>query len=169
MNPIKNALLAGTLACIVFAGSHGIAFADPAPVTPQTDDSPSAHIATPDQDRKENGHHIRHGHHGRKYILLKDAADLLGMSVQDLSKEWKQGKTLQQIAKEKKGWSGDELVKRMTAVQSSKIDAAVKAGKMTQERADQLKQKLPASLKRFTERTYRPHSDRTQPGSYSHI
>ncbi|WP_258168553.1 hypothetical protein [Paenibacillus sp. AR247] len=36
MNPIKNALLAGTMACIVFAGSHGIAFADPAPVTPQT-------------------------------------------------------------------------------------------------------------------------------------
>lgn len=169
MNHFKKVFMAGALSCILTAGgfsfAHISAAASGTQVTPPAEVNPPAEKESQDGD----GHYRRHGHHGRKFVLFKDAATLLGMNEQDLKKEWKQGKSLQQIAKEKKNWDAEVFVQKLTAVQSAKIDNAVKAGKMTQQQADQLKKKLPGSLKRFTQHTYHPSQDRRMPAAHSEI
>ncbi len=167
MNSFSKTLLAGAVSCMLTAGSFSFAHTTVA--------APEIRVATPevtppaDKDPQDESKHRRHGHHGRKFVLFKDAAALLDMTEQDLKKEWKQGKSLQQIAKEKKNWDTEEFVQKLTAVQSAKIDDAVKAGKMTEEQAVQLKKKLPESLKRFTQHTYRPRQDRRLPAAHSEI
>ncbi|MCJ8010501.1 hypothetical protein MUG84_01940 [Paenibacillus sp. KQZ6P-2] len=167
MNQFKKNLMAGALSCILTAGSFS--FAHTADAASETQMTPPAEV-TPPAEKQDNESHQRHReHHGRKFVLFKDAATLLDMTEQDLKKEWKQGKSLQQIAKEKKNWDADVFVQKLTAIQSAKIDNAVKAGKMTQQQADQLKKKLPESLRRFTQHTYHQRQDRRLPAAHSEI
>ncbi|WP_160039966.1 hypothetical protein [Paenibacillus sp. USDA918EY] len=166
MNHFRKTLLAGVLSCILagvgFSFGH-IAAADNTPTSP-------SEVKPPAEPEQHDGQrHKRPGHHGRKFVLFKDAATLLDMTETDLKKEWKQGKTLQQIAKEKKNWDAEVFVQKLTDVQSAKIDQAVKAGKMTDQQAQQLKKKLPGMLKRFTEHKYQPGQDRRLPAAHSAI
>ncbi|MED5015736.1 hypothetical protein P9847_00275 [Paenibacillus chibensis] len=167
MNLFNKTLLAGALSCVLAAG--GFSFAHTAGAAPDTRAATPEMSPPAEKEQQDESRHRRHGHHGRKFVLFKDAAALLGMTEQDLKTEWKQGKSLQQIAKEKKNWDAEIFVQKLTAVQSAKLDSAVKAGKMTQQQADQLKKKLPGSLKRFTQHVYRPHPNRRLPSTHSEI
>ncbi|MDR0268431.1 hypothetical protein [Paenibacillus sp.] len=168
MNNFRKTFLVGSLSCILALG--GLSFAYTAIAASDTQATPSSEVITPSgNDQQDVNNHRRHGHHGRKFMLFKDTATLLDMTEKDLKKEWEQGKSLQQIAKEKKNWDADVFVQKLTAVQSTKIDNAVKAGKMTEQQADQLKQKLPGSLKRFTQHKYHPSQSRKMPSAHSEI
>ncbi|WP_136604531.1 hypothetical protein [Paenibacillus dokdonensis] len=168
MNNFRKTLMAGALSCILTAG--GFSFAHTVSAASETNVTTPAEVTPPaEKDQQDESRHRRHGHHGRKFVLFKDAATLLDMTEQDLKKEWKQGKSLQQIAKEKKNWDAEVFVQKLTVVQSAKIDNAVKAGKMTQQQADQMKKKLPDSLKRFTQHVYHPRQDRRLPAAHSEI
>jgi hypothetical protein len=82
------------------------------------------------------------GHHGP--ASLAAAATYLGLTPAELRTQLESGKTLAQVAKAE-GKTVDGLEKALTADAKAKLDAAVKAGKLTQAQADAL-------LKRLTDR-----------------
>ncbi|BFH64091.1 hypothetical protein [Paenibacillus azoreducens] len=168
MNNFNKTLLAAALSCILYHG--GGSFVDTANAASGTLMVAPAEVTPPaESEERDEIRHKPHGHHGRKFVLFKDTAALLDMTEKDLKNEWKKGKSLQQIAKEKKNWDADVFVQKLTAVQSAKLDNAVKAGKMTQQQADMLKKKLPGSLKRFTQHKYEPKQNRRLPAAHSEI
>jgi hypothetical protein len=112
-----------------------------------------------------NGHHKHHHHHGG---ITKDAAHLLGMESHELLKEWQKGKTLVQIAQDRKGWSEETFTKKLCDIEMKKIDAAIKAGKVSKEKGDTIKRKLPEKLKNALNHKHGNHHDR-QPGTFSHL
>ena len=66
------------------------------------------------------------------------AAQKLGMTTQELMTELRNGKTLPDVATEKKV-SADDLKAAIVAAVNAEIDQAVKDGKLTQAQADQIK------------------------------
>lgn len=111
-------------------------------------------------------HQHRHPHHKRGSGILKETAALLGIQQETLIKDWKQGKTLKQIAKEQKGWDEEELLKKLTESHSAKIDAALQSGSITKEQAELAKKSLPERLKKMINYTYQ---ERHQPSKAPHI
>lgn len=73
--------------------------------------------------------------------MLDTAANVLSMSPRDLMQELRDGLTLGQIAQQK-GVDPNKLKAAMLAAPFSRIDAAVKDGKMTQDKANELKAKI---------------------------
>jgi hypothetical protein len=69
---------------------------------------------------------------------LPAAATYLGLSTTDLAAKLRAGQTLAQIADSTSGKSVSGLVAAMTAAQKSRLDAAVKTGRLTQAQADSL-------------------------------
>jgi hypothetical protein len=68
---------------------------------------------------------------------LDAAATYLGITEAQLHSELQSGKTLAQIAKDH-GKSADGLVNALVGAAKQKLDAAVKAGRLTQAQADQM-------------------------------
>ena len=75
------------------------------------------------------------GHHGP--ASLEAAAKYLGLTEAELRTQLEAGKTLAEIAKAQ-GKTVDGLEKALTADVKTKLDAAVKAGTITQAQADEL-------------------------------
>jgi hypothetical protein len=80
------------------------------------------------------GHHGGSGHHGTS---LGAAATYLGLTQAELRAELASGKTLAQIA-EAQGKSVDGLKAKLKGEAKTKLDAAVKAGRITQAQADEM-------------------------------
>ncbi len=83
----------------------------------------------------------RGGRGGMPGENLAAAAKALGLTETELRAELKDGKSLAAIAKAE-GVSTDTLVKALVAAAEAKLDAAVKADKITQEQADKRKETL---------------------------
>ena len=79
-------------------------------------------------------------------------ADLLGMTPQELRTEFQAGKSLAQIA-EAKGVSRDTLKAKILETQRARLDAAVAAGRMTAEQAQQAAARMSANLDRMLDAT----------------
>jgi polyhydroxyalkanoate synthesis regulator phasin len=77
----------------------------------------------------------------RLKVMLDSAANTLGMSPSDLIKELRDGLTLGQIAQQK-GVDPNKVRAAMLSVLTERIDQAVKNGKMTQDKANELTAKL---------------------------
>jgi len=91
------------------------------------------------------GHRGGPGMHGRGH--LDAAATYLGMTEAELRTQLASGKTLADVAKAK-GKSVDGLVAALVADEKKKLDAAVKAGRITQAQADAF---LERAKQRFTD------------------
>lgn len=78
---------------------------------------------------------------GLKDEMLKAFADKLGLTVDDVTARIKAGETYAKIA-ESKGITADKLPAFMQEVCSQAIDAAVKAGTLTQAQADAMKTRM---------------------------
>lgn len=78
------------------------------------------------------------------------AAKVLGISVDDLRTALRDGSTLAELAK-KQGKSEDELITALVAVAKTRLADAVKAKRITQQRADELEKNLPAQVKAIVE------------------
>lgn len=91
------------------------------------------------------------GHHGfggmRGFGASGAAATYLGLSKDELRSQLADGKSLAEIAKSK-GKSVDGLVTALLADTKTRLDAAVKAGRLTQAQADQM---LQNAKKRLTD------------------
>ena len=84
-------------------------------------------------------------------LMLDTAANTLGMSPRDLLGELRDGLTLAEIAQQK-GNDLSKLKTAMLAAANTRIDEAVKNGRLTQDKANELKAKLDKQLdlnKRF--------------------
>ena len=96
-------------------------------------------------DRPGDG---RGGFLGRPGGSFSAAASYLGISQAQLFADLRSGKTLAQIASSTSGKSAAGLIAAMVAAQQSRLDAAVRAGRITQATATQIE----ASMKtRITE------------------
>lgn len=104
-------------------------------------------------------------HHGHFYgHLVRETATLLGVPYEAVIAELKQGKSLLQIAKEKKGWSEAEYVLKLKTSISTRIDQSVASGKLNQDKADKFKALLPDKIRKAVNRTCKsnpnkPHND----------
>jgi hypothetical protein len=117
---------------------------------------------TLDQSLPKRGPGGPRGHHpGRPggHLRPEAVAKALGVTVQELRTQLQAGKTLAQIAATK-SISKDELVRRLVAAAEADLAADVKAGRMTQARADEIKPTLKA---RITEKV-----DQVGPGPRGH-
>ena len=89
------------------------------------------------------GHHGGFGHH--RPPALAAAATYLGLTVAELHTQLETGKSLADIAKAK-GKSVDGLEKALAAEMKKTLDAAVKAGKLTQAQADEMQARMTEHL-----------------------
>jgi hypothetical protein len=105
--------------------------------------SSSSSTAAP--PRFDGDHHPGPGHHGDE---LAAAATYLGVTQAELMTQLQSGKTLAQVADATSGKSAAGLVDALVAAEKTELDAAVKAGRITQAQADQIAPTLKA---RFTD------------------
>jgi hypothetical protein len=88
-----------------------------------------------------------HGHHGPGGDDLTAAATYLGLTETALATQLQAGKTLAQVADATSGKSAAGLIDALVAHETTELDAAVKAGQITQTQRDALVSTLKA---RFT-------------------
>jgi len=93
-------------------------------------------------------------------------ADLLGMTPQEIRTEFQAGKSLAQIA-EAKGVSRDALKAKILETQKARLDAAVAAGRMTAEQAQQMATRQAANVDRMLDATPGQRRGPQAPGSGS--
>ena len=96
------------------------------------------------------------GHHGQ--ASLEAAATYLGLTEAELRTQLEAGKTLAEIAKAQ-GKTVDGLEKALTADTKAKLDAAVKAGTITQAQADELLKRTTDHLDDLVNGKLGPHGD----------
>jgi hypothetical protein len=97
------------------------------------------------------------GHHGGPASLAA-AAKYLGVTEAELRTQLESGKTLAEIAKAE-GKTVDGLKKALTADIKAKLDAAVKAGTITEAQADELLKRATEHLDDRVNGTFGPHGD----------
>lgn len=125
--------------------------ATPPPVSPHTG---REHAPPRSGDRN-----FRAGGH----FIISETAELLGMGREELITSLKSGKTLSGLAQEKKGWSQDQYVQKLSDAASLKLDGFVREGKLTQEDAAKLKPGLPTLIKRSLSRAAQLHQGKPSP------
>lgn len=138
----RLAICSAVLAAVSFAPLSGIVAIEASASVPPTQDTTNS--LTPDADSKLKDKRM---HHKRKqFHLLHDAAAVIGIDKEALKKELKAGKSIAEVAKAK-GIGEADLFDRLLAQRIQKLDEAVKAGKLPQEKAERMKERLPEHLK----------------------
>ncbi len=92
-------------------------------------------LAKPVRERPFQGSGTRSFGAGGPRAGLKDAAEVLGMTVDEILVAKSQGKTVAQIAAEK-GITPEVLVEKILALRKARLDALAQEGKITQEQAN---------------------------------
>jgi len=85
--------------------------------------------------------HAKHGRHADSHSIYEEAASVLNMDKQQLMKELNSGKSLVDIAKSQ-NISEEKLRASLASKQAARIDAAVKEGRLTSDKADIMKSKV---------------------------
>ena len=110
----------------------------------------------------------RGGHERVRRLLrggLRIAAETLGMTPAELRAELREDRTVADVAEEREVPLSD-VIDALTAAAAERIDAAVAAGSLSEERAAKLTDALPARLERMltTPRSERPRGERVAGG-----
>ncbi|WP_339276471.1 hypothetical protein MKY59_05605 [Paenibacillus sp. FSL W8-0426] len=79
-------------------------------------------------------------------FMIGETADLLDVGLRELKEQMEQGKTLAQIAKERKGWSESQLLEKLKPTLSQRLDKAANEGCLTKEQAAAAKQSMDQKL-----------------------
>jgi hypothetical protein len=111
----------------------------------------NATTTAPDSHPSEKGH----GHHPGKdgkfraggHFIILETARLLEMDRTELLNSLKSGKSLPELAHEKKGWTEDQYIQKLSESANQRLDQAISEGKLTKDEAQKLKAGLPAILK----------------------
>jgi hypothetical protein len=106
----------------------------------------------PDSHPSENGHKPHPGKDGKfragGHFIIFETAKLLEMDRTELINNLKAGKTLPQLAQEKKGWTEDQYIQKLSESASQRLDQAITEGRLTKDEAQKLKDGLPSMLKK---------------------
>jgi hypothetical protein len=84
---------------------------------------------------------------------VKDAAGVIGISPADLAKELKDGKSIADVATAH-NVSPQAVIDKLVADANAKVDAAVAAGKITQEKGDAAKAKMPERVTKLVNKHF---------------
>jgi predicted DNA-binding protein YlxM (UPF0122 family) len=133
MRKVKKRLMYGAMALAIAGGAVGAS----AVLMPQ------AQAATDSQN-------VQHQHMGKGNKDMDSIASLLGIDQQELLAQLKAGKSIAEIA-EAQGKTEQEVIDAIVQIRQQSIDQFVQSGKLTQEKADQIKAELPDQVKQFVE------------------
>lgn len=86
------------------------------------------------------------GHHKGKWPIIEESATIIGVDKEALFKTLKSGKSIVEVAAEK-GISEADLTAKLQQLRTTKIETAVKDGKLTADQGEHMKQKLSEHLK----------------------
>ncbi|WP_379153131.1 hypothetical protein [Paenibacillus sp. sgz5001063] len=89
----------------------------------------------------------------RGHFIINETSKLLEMDRTEIIRSLRAGKTLYTLAQEKKGWTEEQYIQKLSDAASLKLDASIKEGQLTREEADKLKASLPALMKLSISRT----------------
>jgi len=110
--------------------------------------TPSPSHAAPDSSQWHMHHQGKDGKaRAGGHFIIKETARLLDMETSSLIENLKAGKTLPQLALEKKGWTQDQYIQKLAESAGRNMDKAVAEGHITEKEAKQLKEQLPTILK----------------------
>jgi hypothetical protein len=104
-----------------------------------------------------------HGHHGRGGDDFTAAATYLGLTETALATQLQAGKTLAQVADATSGKSASGLIDALVAHETTELDAAVKAGQITQAQRDVLVSTLKARFTALANGTRPAHDESHAP------
>lgn len=107
----------------------------------------------------------RPGPHGRRGMGLSAAAGALGMTEDELKAALKDDKTIAQVAEDRKV-DVKTVIDAMVADATKHIDAAVADGKLTKERADELKADLTQRVTDMVNSKAPPRREHDGPGPH---
>ncbi|MGG1553192.1 hypothetical protein [Paenibacillus ferrarius] len=131
--PMKKLLVSSVALAFLLGGALQAGAQEPA----QTDQS----SVTAKQADEKGG-----GQHKRRWPIIEEAATVIGVDKEALFKTLKGGKSIVEAAAEK-GISEADLTAKLMAMRTSKIETAVKDGKLTAEQGEHMKQGLGQHLK----------------------
>lgn len=129
-------------AAVMLSLTPAAAFAENSSSTP----APSADSVRSGQEQPSHPHHAR-GFRAGGHFILSETAKLLDMDRAELMNSLKNGQTLYSLAKEKKGWSEDQYIQKLSDAASQKLDESIQDGQLTKDEVKKLKAGLPALLK----------------------
>lgn len=87
--------------------------------------------------------------------IVKDTAELIGLTPEAVMAQLHQGKSLVQIVKNTKGWSEEQYLAMLTVKATTKIDQIVSQGLLDKQKAEQIKAALPHKLKKAIHRNWK--------------
>lgn len=139
---MKKSFLVGTLALAVLGGAAAISGVVTVP-------SGIAAAADPSSPAKAQAKGFG-AHHGPLGGVLNTVAQILNVTPQELLKDLRQGQSIAQVA-QSKGVAEQQVIDAIVKDLSASIDKRVQDGKLSQEKADQLKAGLPDRVKQMVE------------------
>ena len=98
-------------------------------------------------------------HHPRRHglrIAARAAAEALGMTVAELREAVRGGQTVAQVA-ESKGVNADDVEQAIVSALTEAVDRALSEGRIGEERAARIKERLPTFAERFM--SHEPKAD----------
>lgn len=139
---VKKSLLLGTLALAVAGGAVAVSgvVTGPAGIASAADASSTAGASAKGVK----------GQQGPLGEVLKTVAQILNITPQELLKDLRSGQSISQVA-QSKGVAEQQVIDAIVQDLSASIDKRVQAGKLTQEKADQLKAGLADRVKQMVE------------------
>ncbi|QOS77302.1 hypothetical protein JNUCC31_21195 [Paenibacillus sp. JNUCC31] len=132
--------MAAGLAAIFISTTNGhMAFADSNRIV----EEPHAVISSTSTNQTKPCMQASHG-----LFMIGETADLLGIGLRDMKDQMELGKTLTQIAKERKGLSEEQLLEKLKPSLSQRLDKAAEEGCLTKEQAAAAKAGMDTKLKK---------------------
>lgn len=86
--------------------------------------------------------------------IMSTSAEAIGIPVEELRAELRAGRSIAEVAGAK-GVEVAEVVDALVATASGKIDAAVESGRLTEQRAQQVEERLRSRFEKVVQRTRR--------------
>jgi hypothetical protein len=89
---------------------------------------------------------LRRPKNPRPFPIFEEAAGIIGIKPEELKQQVRQNKSIVEVARSK-GVSEAKLTEQLLAIRSAKLDEAVKSGKLSADKAAQIKQNMAEHLK----------------------
>lgn len=156
-------LVAGTLVAGML-GFGGVAYAASGPTAPSPDPGTGPAASAPAQGpeggaaRRACRHHPRRCAHRLvkvRHAVVRTAAEAIGISREDLATALRAGSSIADVAREH-GVDPAKVTDALVKEATDRIEAAVEAGRLDEERAARIEARLPEAMKKLVERKGHP-------------
>lgn len=135
-------------------GAVAVASLSPISTAFAQDTTTQTQPAKPDGGQTDRANHPR----ARRAVraAIKDAADTIGIPAKDLAAALKDGQSIADVANAH-GVNPQTVIDKLVSDADAKVDQAVQAGKLTQEKADALKAKMSDRVTKLVNKHFDGH------------